>query len=206
MCFKKIFNNTGRPEGFLGKMMLKGMNIGHAKTADWGISQLKNLSFDRIVDIGCGGGYAMGELLRKYPNSKVLGVDYSPLSVEQSSKYNAKFIEEKRCKVVQGDVSNLNLEKEQYDLATAFETVYFWPGLEKCFKEVYDILKAGGTFMIVNESNGLDKSSLQFEKIIDGMKVYTADDISKALGNVGFLNIEVKRHAKKPWLTIIAKK
>jgi uncharacterized phage-associated protein len=84
--------------------------------------------------------------------------------------------------------------------------VYFWPGLEKCFKEVYDILKAGGTFMIVNESNGLDKSSLQFEKIIDGMKVYTADDISKALGNVGFLNIEVKRHAKKPWLTIIAKK
>ncbi len=206
MCFKKIFNNTGNPKGFLGKLMLKGMNIGHAKVADWGILQLKNLSFERIVDIGCGGGYAMGQLLGKYPNSKVLGIDYSPLSVEQSSKYNAKYIEEKRCKIIEGDVSNLNLEKEQYNLATAFETVYFWPGLEKCFKGIYDILKVGGTFMIVNESNGLDKSSLQFEKIIDGMKVYTADDITKALETAGFSNIEIKRHPKKPWLTILAKK
>ncbi|NMA17183.1 MAG: class I SAM-dependent methyltransferase, partial [Clostridiaceae bacterium] len=34
---KKIFNQTGKPEGFLGKMMIKGMNIGHARLADWGM-------------------------------------------------------------------------------------------------------------------------------------------------------------------------
>ena len=49
-----------------------------------------------------------------------------------------------------------------------FETIYFWPGLEKCFGEVNKALKPGGTFMIVNESDGMDKASLGFEKIVDG--------------------------------------
>ena len=44
----------------------------------------------------------------------------------------------------------------EYELATAFETIYFWPGLEKCFAEVARILKPGGIFMIVNESDGTD--------------------------------------------------
>ena len=32
---KQFFNQTRRPEGFLGKVMLRGMNPGHAKLADW---------------------------------------------------------------------------------------------------------------------------------------------------------------------------
>ena len=35
-----------------------------------------------------------------------------------------------------------------YDLVTAFETIYFWPGLEKSFSEVCRVLKKGGTFAI----------------------------------------------------------
>ena len=34
--FKKYVNQTKKPEGTLGKMMLAGMNSGHAKPADWG--------------------------------------------------------------------------------------------------------------------------------------------------------------------------
>ena len=48
---------------------------------------------------------------------------------------------EGRLEVKQGDVSALNLQDNTYDLATAFETIYFWPGLEKCFSEVARILK-----------------------------------------------------------------
>ena len=39
--FLKCINQTRKPEGTLGKLMLKGMNFGHAKTADWGMSQLE---------------------------------------------------------------------------------------------------------------------------------------------------------------------
>lgn len=33
--FKNYVSQTRKPEGVLGKMMLKGMNSGHAKMADW---------------------------------------------------------------------------------------------------------------------------------------------------------------------------
>ena len=34
---KTFFNNTGRPAGFLGRVMLWSMNWGHAPVADWGM-------------------------------------------------------------------------------------------------------------------------------------------------------------------------
>ena len=36
--FTKFVSMTRKPEGFLGKMLVSGMNGGHAKLADWGMS------------------------------------------------------------------------------------------------------------------------------------------------------------------------
>ena len=33
---KNLFNQTRKPEGILGRMMIAGMNTGHAKLSDWG--------------------------------------------------------------------------------------------------------------------------------------------------------------------------
>lgn len=41
---KKFFSQTRKSEGTLGKMMLSGMNSGHAKLADWGLEHLPSLS------------------------------------------------------------------------------------------------------------------------------------------------------------------
>ena len=61
--FKDYVSQTRKPEGFLGKMMLRGMNSGHAKMADWGLGHLQNIAAESIVDLGCGGGRNAGELL-----------------------------------------------------------------------------------------------------------------------------------------------
>ena len=204
--FKNFVSQTRKPEGFLGKLMINSMNSGHAKMADWGLSHLKSIAPERIVDLGCGGGRNAGALLDKYPAAKVTAVDYSELSVEKAKEYNKKQIEAGRCVVQQGDVSNLTLEEETYDLATAFETIYFWPGLEKCFAEVAKVLKPGGCFMICNESDGLDAASLKFEKIIDGMKTHTVEEIEAALKTAGFTEVKTDHHKSKPWITVLAKK
>ena len=203
--FRKYINQTRKPEGFLGKMMVNGMNSGHAKMADWGISHLKTIAPDAILDVGCGGGRNIGVLLKKYPSAKGTAIDYSEISVEKAKAYNSSELKNGRCKVCRGDVSNLGIT-EEYDLATAFETIYFWPGLEKCFTEVYKALKTGGVFMIVNESDGTDKNSLQFERMIDGMKCHTVEEISDALTKAGFSKIKADHHKSKPWITVLAKK
>lgn len=204
--FKDYVSQTRKPEGFLGKLMLRGMNSGHAKMADWGFTHLPSIVPARVVDLGCGGGRNAGELLKKYPQAHVTAIDYSDLSVEKAKVYNKKMVAAERCIVQQGDVSNLKLSAGTYDLATAFETIYFWPGLEKCFAEVYRLLKPGGYFMICNESDGMDATSLKFEKIIDGMKNYTAEDIKTALKTAGFFEVKCDHHPSRPWITVLARR
>ncbi len=204
--FKNYVSQTRKPKGFLGKMMVKSMNGGHAKMADWGLSHLTTIVPKEIVELGCGGGRNAGELLKRYPAARVTAIDYSEVSVEKATEYNAGAIRCGRCKVQQGDVSDLKLPKEEFDLATAFETIYFWPGLEKCFAQVAKVLKPGAVFMIVNESDGTDETSLKFEKIIEGMKCHTIEEIEAALKSAGFSKVRSDHHKSKPWITVIAKK
>ncbi len=204
--FKSFVSQTRKPEGFLGKMMLKSMNSGHAVMADWGLSHLPAVSPSRVADLGCGAGRNAGELLRRYPQAAVTAVDYSELSVAKAKEYNRAMIAAGRCTVRQGDVSALDLPANRYELATAFETVYFWPGLEKCFAQVCKVLKQGGLFLICNESDGTDAASQKFEKMIDGMTIYTAEQITGALEEAGFSVLKADHHPSKPWITVLAKK
>ena len=204
--YKKFVNQTRKPEGVLGKMMLKGMNSGHAKVADWGMNHLDKSDVNMILEIGCGGGRNAGELIKRFPNAHITAIDYSPLSVEKASAYNKENIATGRCVCMQGDVSSLPFQAEQFDLATAFETVYFWPGLENCFAEVCRVLKPGGAFMIVNESDGSDPISHKYEKIIDGMTVYTKEQIEKALKAAGFSKAVANQKKRLPWISVIAEK
>ena len=204
--FKDYVSQTRKPEGFLGKLMLNGMNSGHAKMADWGFTHLPQLDPGRAVDLGCGGGRNAGELLKRFPRAHVTAVDYSELSVEKAREYNRDMIAAGRCEVQQGDVSNLKLPAERFDLATAFETIYFWPGLERCFSQVARVLRPGGIFMICNESDGTDETGLKFETIIDGMKCYTAEELTTALKAAGFSEVRTGRHPNRPWLAVVAGK
>ena len=204
--YRKFVNQTRKPEGTLGKMMVNGMNSGHAKMADWGMSHLPVMSPSQIAELGCGGGRNAGELSKRFPKAKVIAVDYSEVSVAKAKEYNKEKIDGGKMIVQQGDVSNLNLPAESFDLATAFETIYFWPGLEKCFAQVYKILKPGGIFMAVNESDGTDDASLKFEKIIDGMRCYTVEQISSAMKAAGFSEVTSDHFKGKPWITVIARK
>ncbi len=204
--FENYVSQTRKPEGILGKMMLRGMNSGHAKLADWGLAHLPEIDVVQATDLGCGGGRNTGELLKKYPKAHVTAIDYSALSVEKARDYNSEMIGVGRCTVMQGDVSNLRLPAGALDLATAFETVYFWPGLEHCFAQVAGALKAGGYFLICNESDGTDAASLKFERIIEGMKTYTAEKLSTALKAAGFSDVTCDHHPSKPWIALLARK
>jgi trans-aconitate methyltransferase len=204
--FKKFVSQTRKPEGLMGKMMVNGMNGGHAKMADWGMSHLHSIGPKEIVELGCGGGRNAGELMRRYPAAHLTAIDYSDISVGKAKEYNKEMIDAGRCAVMQGDVSKLDLPEENYDLATAFETIYFWPGLEKCFSQVAKVLKPGAKFLIVNEADGIDEASLKYEKIIDGMKCHTIEEITSALESAGFSKVVSDHHDSKPWITVVATK
>lgn len=205
--FKKLFfANTRKPKGFLGKLMINRMNKGHANLSDWGLSHLKTINPSQIADLGCGGGINVAKLIKLFPNAKVTGFDYSKVSVKESKKVNDTEIKKGICNIVQGDVSKISFKNETFDIITAFETIYFWPGPLTSFKEVYRVLKTGGTFMIVNEFDGISEREKKYEKLIDGLKLYSQQELIDYLKQAGFMNIILDHNIEKHWLTVLANK
>ncbi len=81
-----FFQNTRRPEGIGGKIMVHMMNAGHSSMAEWGFTHIKIQSEDVCLDIGCGGRANVRKLLEKSLYGRVVGIDYSEISVEKSRK------------------------------------------------------------------------------------------------------------------------
>lgn len=202
---KDFFANTRKPgKGVTGKMMLRMMNIMHNKNAMWCLSNVEIEKTASILEIGCGGGKNISNLLQKAPDAKVYGVDYSQTSVKNSKKFNRKAVSEGKVEVVHGSVSSLPFEDEKFDLATAFETIYFWPDLVNDFKEVNRVLKSGGKFFICNEAakpEGFEK----WTDMID-MNIYTKDQLKDVLTKAGFTDIIAREHENGEWLCVIAQK
>ena len=192
-----FFENTRKPQGFGGKLMTKMMNSGHSRLSQWGFSNISVNPDAEVLDVGCGGGANIAVWLNKCRKGHVTGLDYSEVSVAESQKLNAAAIQQGKCKVVQGDVSAIPFPDANFDHVSAFETVYFWPELKKCFSEVNRVLKDGGTFLICNESDGMNASDDKWTKIIDGMKIYNCDQLITALKEAGFMEIKPYADAKK---------
>ncbi len=194
-----FFQNTRKPEGLGGKVMVAFMNMGHTPMATWGLSHIHPQAGDKVLDVGCGGGANIKRLLKtcRY----VTGVDYSEVSVKKSQSMNEAAIRQGRCKVVQGDVQKLPFEDNAFDLVTAFETTYFWPDMDKSFGQIHRVLKSGGTFLVTNE---ITEENDTWSDKIEGMKVYSNVEMREFLRNAGFKEIQVD--TQKDWVTFIAKK
>lgn len=96
-------------------MMVNGMNGGgHARMAEWGLSFLDIHADAIILDVDCGGGANIARLLKRCPQGKVTGIDYSPVSVAKSRKVNAAAISSGRCKVVEGSAAALPFGEKRF--------------------------------------------------------------------------------------------
>lgn len=74
-----FFENTRKPAGFGGKLMVVMMNLGHSPVAQWGLQFLELAPDDKVLDCGCGGGANIRQLLKKCPQAQCSCSDFSPL-------------------------------------------------------------------------------------------------------------------------------
>jgi ubiquinone/menaquinone biosynthesis C-methylase UbiE len=198
---RSFLKNCRKPQGIIGRFVAKSMNTGHAVISEWGLSYLRPAKDAHVLDIGCGGGANIVRLLKMCPDGRVCGIDYSEESVRVSRKINAAALG-LNCEIRQGSVSALPYGDGSFDAIVAFETVYFWPDLASDFHEVRRVLKPGGTFMICVEAH--DPADTTWPSRIDGMRIYSKDELFVLLSGAGFEQAEAYNHSRG-WLCVTAK-
>lgn len=197
-----------RPRGFLGRFVLWNMNARHSRVTDWGLSHVTLRSTDVVLDVGCGGGRTVAKLAAIAPQGKVYGVDYSAESVAMARKVNRRAIETGRVEIREGPVSQLPFSDGMFDVVTAVETHFWWPDLPNDMREVFRVVKPGGTVVVIAEIyKGADTAASKLaEKYISpsGMKFLSADEHRELLRQAAFADVEIFTH--KSWICATGKK
>ena len=97
----------------------------------------------KVLDMGCGTGALMSMVLDEDHGREITGIDLSEKMLEQ-----AKQRMKDKAVLIQGDCENLPLESNYFDLVYCNDSFHHYPNPEKVCKEVFRVLKYGGTFLI----------------------------------------------------------
>jgi SAM-dependent methyltransferase len=125
---------------------------------DFVLPQLPGLSGvlrdgSRILDVGCGGGWAVVQIAERFPKTYCVGIDLEPYSVELARGLIVERGLADRCEVRVQSVDQLG-EDGAYDVATSFLVVHeIAPAMKPAaFAAVARALKPGGRFVIFDET------------------------------------------------------
>ncbi|VYU76777.1 Demethylrebeccamycin-D-glucose O-methyltransferase [Eubacterium limosum] len=200
--------NPRKPQGEAGKMMIERMNESHAEMTAWALDKLDLKPTDKVLDVGCGGGAALKRLSGRIDGGKLYGIDYSEVSVEASKELNKADIESGKMEIHQGSVSKMPFEDNQFDAIITVESYYFWPDLEEDMREVFRVLKEGGTFMLIAEmylNDDLDEHHIEMARKFE-LRNLTVDEFKALFEKTGYKETKIHLKDGKYWICVEGKK
>ena len=186
----RLFRNCANPQGTMGRFMLRMMNRGHRRVYAWTFDHCPLADGMRTLDIGCGGGGGILELLRRFPGIRADGVDVSEESVAMCRRRVAAAGVADPGGIVRGDAVSLPAGDGTYDGAYAIESVYFWADLGAGLREVRRVLKSGGFAAVAVECADPEACRVWTE-LVGRMVVRTPEQISAAFREAGFADVRV---------------
>ena len=139
-----IHTQGARPTGLVGHLIGRAMNLYHTSLYQQYLSQSLPPDYSTILDIGCGGGRFLKFLAAANPTYHLSGIDHSAEMVELALRVNRSAVHTSRLQICEASVLDIPLEDSTVDVATAFETIQFWPELNGELTEIRRVLKPAG--------------------------------------------------------------
>jgi len=201
---ERMLSQAKKPRGRFGRLLARGMNLGHSGLTKWGLRFVDIASDIHALDIGCGGGRTVARLAGIVTDGRVFGIDYSPDAVVVARKKNRALISEGRVEILEEAVSSMRFSDGAFDLITAFETHYFWPDLGNDLKEVYRVAKQDGQLLIVGAVYKNRRFDRRNRRIVDasGMTYLSIEQFRGLLEGVGFSEFDALEEEKKGWFAV----
>ena len=124
----------------------EGMEKGHRPVGEQAIERMHLPSNARVLDVGCGSGWATRLMAAKAYEGNVMGIDIADemvqLAVESSSSFeNAEF------RVATAE--ELPFSDDEFTHVFSMESLYYYSNMIAALREIRRVLVDGGTFVTV---------------------------------------------------------
>ena len=97
-----------------------------------------------LLDVPVGTAVFTERKWKSLKNAQITCLDYSVDMLEQARK---RLDGQAHIRCVQGDVGNLQLDNESFDIVVSMNGFHAFPDKQKAFHEIWRVLKPGGNFI-----------------------------------------------------------
>jgi demethylmenaquinone methyltransferase/2-methoxy-6-polyprenyl-1,4-benzoquinol methylase len=138
---------------------------------------------DRVLDVGCGTGFATEGLLRY--TDDVHGLDQS---VHQMEKAFGKFGKRDRVKFYRGDAERLPFRDGTFDAVWSSGSIEYWPNPVAALEEFRRVVRPGGPVLVVGPD--APKTTVM-QRVADAiMLFYDEAEADRMFDAAGFVDFE----------------
>lgn len=169
----------------------ESMERGHRPVGEQAIARMRVEPNSRVLDIGCGSGWAT-RLLADYAfNGRVTGFD---ISDEMVSLARASSTSYSNVDFEVASAEQLPFETNQFTHAFSMESLYYYRNIPKALAEIQRVLKPGGLFVAVVDLYWENEATHQWIDTLNvPVELLSTDDYRSLFIDAGFENIRDER-------------
>ena len=122
------------------------MERGHRPVGEQAIRLLEIPDDGRVLDIGCGNGWATRLMAEQAQFGRVVGIDISDEMVDLARESSDGF---SNLEFREASAEKLSFAEGEFTHAFSMESLYYYADVLRALKEIRRVLKSGGTFACV---------------------------------------------------------
>jgi arsenite methyltransferase len=169
----------------------ESMEQGHGPVGKQAIALMQVGTDARVLDVGCGSGWATRLLADYAVNGRVTGID---ISDEMVNLARASSRSHANTDFEVASAEQLPFPDSEFTHAFSMESLYYYRNIPKALKEIHRVLRPGGAFFAVVDLYWENEATHQW---IDTLKVpvelLSIDDYRSLFIDAGFVNIRDQR-------------
>ena len=169
----------------------ESMERGHRPVGEQAIAKMRVTPEARVLDVGCGSGWATRLLADYASNGRVTGIDISDEMVElacESSQFHANVDYEV------ASAEKLPFANNEFTHAFSMESLYYYRNILQALKEIHRVLKPEGLFVAVVDLYWENEATHQWIDTLNvPVELFSIDDYRSLFIDAGFENIRDER-------------
>ncbi len=148
---------------------------------------------DNVLDVGCGAGWLSRRLAKLVPEGRVVGMDVSDEMIRRARRAS---VDSENLMFVTGEAAEIPWEPNFFAHAISVESSYYWPDPAAGSREIFRVLRPGGSAWILINYYRDNSHCHQWGKLLAVVThLLSAEEWSEIYRAAGFSSVSHERVA-----------